>query len=104
MTSLPSLPAEPPATESPDQLPNETPEKNDKREKRKRKKEKERDRSRAESKEEQGTTQGKPAEEKPRKTQPVTGKGSSPGSGTHIPKSVSCFDLPRKPRVVFKRL
>uniref|UniRef100_A0A671WRM6 Solute carrier family 35 member C2 n=1 Tax=Sparus aurata TaxID=8175 RepID=A0A671WRM6_SPAAU len=46
-------------------------------EKRKRKKEKERDRSKLENKEEQGTTQGKAAEEKSRKspfiTQPVTG-------------------------------
>uniref|UniRef100_A0A3Q3N1T5 Solute carrier family 35 member C2 n=1 Tax=Labrus bergylta TaxID=56723 RepID=A0A3Q3N1T5_9LABR len=44
---------------------------------RKRKKEKERDRTKMEKKEEQGTTQGKAAEEKPRKTtfptQPVTG-------------------------------
>lgn len=69
-------PPEPPALETPSQLPDEAPEKTVK-EKRKRKKEKERDRSKVENKEEQGTTQGKAAEEKPRKTpfptQPVTG-------------------------------
>ncbi|XP_051804921.1 collagen alpha-1(XX) chain [Acanthochromis polyacanthus] len=67
---------EPPATETPSQPSDEAPEKTSK-EKRKRKKEKERDRSKAENKEEQGTTQGKLAEDKPRKTtfttQPVTG-------------------------------
>uniref|UniRef100_A0A3B4XUQ3 Collagen type XX alpha 1 chain n=1 Tax=Seriola lalandi dorsalis TaxID=1841481 RepID=A0A3B4XUQ3_SERLL len=63
-------------TKTPSQLPDEAPEKTTK-EKRKRKKEKERDRSKVENKEEQGTTQGKRAEDKPRKapfpTQPVTG-------------------------------
>ncbi|XP_028264962.1 collagen alpha-1(XX) chain isoform X2 [Parambassis ranga] len=67
---------EPPPTETPSQLPDEAPEKTAK-EKKKRKKEKERDRFKLENKEEQGTTQGKAAEEKPRKTpfstQPVTG-------------------------------
>ncbi|KAM7404239.1 hypothetical protein PAMP_011606 [Pampus punctatissimus] len=68
--------AEPLATEPPPPLPDEAAEKTTK-EKKKRKKEKQRDRSKVENKEEQGTTQGKPAEEKPRKTpfntQPVTG-------------------------------
>uniref|UniRef100_A0A3Q1B0V9 Solute carrier family 35 member C2 n=1 Tax=Amphiprion ocellaris TaxID=80972 RepID=A0A3Q1B0V9_AMPOC len=68
---------DPPATETPSQPPDEAPEKTSK-EKRKRKKEKERDRSKVENKEEQGTTQGKLAEDKPRKTafttQPVTGR------------------------------
>ncbi|XP_047459345.1 collagen alpha-1(XIV) chain isoform X2 [Mugil cephalus] len=75
-TAAAATPTEPPATEIPPQPPGEAPEKTTK-EKRKRKKEKERDRSKVEDKEEQGTTQGKPAEEKPRKTpfttQPVTG-------------------------------
>ncbi|TKS77030.1 Collagen alpha-1(XX) chain [Collichthys lucidus] len=65
-----------PATETPSQPTDEAPEKTGK-EKKKRKKEKERDRSKVENKEEQGTTQGKAAEERPRKTpfptQPVTG-------------------------------
>ncbi|KAM9855334.1 collagen alpha-1(XX) chain-like [Aulostomus maculatus] len=68
--------AEPPATGTPPQLPDEAADKSGK-EKRKRKKEKERDRSKMENKEEQGTTHGKPTEEKPQKTpdlnQPVTG-------------------------------
>lgn len=69
-------PPEPPATDTPSQLPDETPEKTAK-EKRKRKKDKERDRAKVENKEDQGTTHGKAAEERPRKTplhtQPVTG-------------------------------
>ncbi|XP_040907739.1 collagen alpha-1(XX) chain [Toxotes jaculatrix] len=75
-TTTPAATTEPPATEPPSQLPDEAPEKSAK-EKRKKKKEKERDRSKVENKEEQGTTQGKQAEEKSRKTpfptQPVTG-------------------------------
>ncbi|XP_029133463.2 collagen alpha-1(XX) chain [Labrus bergylta] len=75
-TTAAATTADPPAEETPSQLPDETPETNPK-EKRKRKKEKERDRTKMEKKEEQGTTQGKAAEEKPRKTtfptQPVTG-------------------------------
>ncbi|KAM9351295.1 collagen alpha-1(XX) chain-like [Symphorus nematophorus] len=75
-TTTAAAATETPATESPSQLPDEAPGKTA-REKRKRKKEKERDRGKAENKEEQGTTQGKAAEEKPRKTpfptQPVTG-------------------------------
>ncbi|KAM7410812.1 hypothetical protein PAMA_020988 [Pampus argenteus] len=67
--------AGPPASEPPTPLPDEAAEKTTK-EKKKRKKDKERDRSKV-NKEEQGTTQGKPAEDKPRKTpfptQPVTG-------------------------------
>ncbi|KAK5923188.1 hypothetical protein CgunFtcFv8_000181, partial [Champsocephalus gunnari] len=67
---------EPPAIETPPQLPDEAPE-NTPKEKRKRKNGKERDRSKGENKEEQGTTQGKAAKEKSRKTptptQPVTG-------------------------------
>ncbi|XP_016891607.1 collagen alpha-1(XX) chain isoform X2 [Cynoglossus semilaevis] len=65
---------EPSLTGSPSELPDEA---SEKKEKRKRKKEKERDRSKGENKEEQGTTQGKPVEDKSQKTpyptQPVTG-------------------------------
>ncbi|KAE8293092.1 Collagen alpha-1(XIV) chain Undulin Precursor [Larimichthys crocea] len=75
-TAAATTTTEPPATETPSQPPDEAPEKTAK-EKKKRKKEKERDRSKVENKEEQGTTQGKAAEERPRKTpfptQPVTG-------------------------------
>ncbi|XP_069383332.1 collagen alpha-1(XX) chain isoform X2 [Paralichthys olivaceus] len=76
ITTAPATTTEPPATETHLELPDETTEKTTK-EKRKRKKEKERDRSKVQNKEEQGTTQGKPAEERPRKTpfpnQPVAG-------------------------------
>ncbi|XP_060930520.1 collagen alpha-1(XX) chain [Limanda limanda] len=76
ITTAPAITTEPPTTETPFEPPDETTEKPAK-EKRKRKKDKERGRSKVESKEEQGTTQGKPAEERPRKTpfptQPVTG-------------------------------
>lgn len=69
-------PPEPPTIETSFQLPDEAPEKVTKK-KRKRKKERDRDRSKVDNKEEQGTTQGKPADDKPRKTplhtQPVTG-------------------------------
>ncbi|XP_035501676.2 collagen alpha-1(XIV) chain isoform X6 [Scophthalmus maximus] len=75
-TAAPATTKEPLATETPSELPDEATEKTAK-EKRKRKKEKERNRSKVENKEEQGTTQGKPAEEKlpktPIPTQPVTG-------------------------------
>ncbi|KAM3617369.1 uncharacterized protein V6R79_005295 [Siganus canaliculatus] len=67
---------EPPPTEISSHLPDEAQEKTG-REKRKKKKDKERDRPSAENKEEQGTSQGKTADQKPRKTgpstQPVTG-------------------------------
>ncbi|KAF7653394.1 hypothetical protein LDENG_00083650 [Lucifuga dentata] len=66
---------EPPPIETTRHLPDEALEKSAK-EKRKRKKEKDRDRSKGDNKEEQGTTQDKPADNKPRKTpfliQPVT--------------------------------
>ncbi|XP_034392669.1 collagen alpha-1(XX) chain-like [Cyclopterus lumpus] len=75
-TTAAAATTEPPAIETPSQPPDEAQEKTTK-EKRKRKKDKERDRSKVENKEEQGTTQGKAAEDKPRKTpfptQPVTG-------------------------------
>lgn len=85
------FPPEPPATETtPPQLPDDALEKTPK-EKRKRKKDRERDRSKAENKEEQGTTQGKPDEEKPRKTpfptQPVTGNPCSSVLEKHEHKS-----------------
>lgn len=72
---------EPQTSETPSQIPDEAQERTGK-EKRKRKKERERDRSKAENKEGQGTTQGKAAEDKPRKTtlptHPVTGSLCSP--------------------------
>ncbi|XP_047196220.1 collagen alpha-1(XX) chain isoform X2 [Hippoglossus stenolepis] len=76
ITTAPATTTASPATETPFEPPDEATEKTAK-EKRKRKKDKDRGRSKAENKEEQGTTQGKPAEERPRKTpfptQPVTG-------------------------------
>ncbi|XP_026189122.1 collagen alpha-1(XX) chain isoform X1 [Mastacembelus armatus] len=66
-TTAAATTAEPPAIETHSQHPDEAPEKTSK-EKRKKKIEKERDRFKLENKEEQGTTQGKRAEEKPRKT------------------------------------
>ncbi|XP_056277924.1 collagen alpha-1(XX) chain isoform X2 [Pseudoliparis swirei] len=67
-TTTAAATTEPPAIETPSQPPDEAQEKTTK-EKRKRKKDRKRDRSKGEDKEEQGGE----AEEKPRKTQPVTG-------------------------------